>query len=196
MMKATHHEDWKAAFDMPHNREQALAVIAAWAQPGCMTFSADRCARVYECLTSSKPRELLPTVMLVGVQGWVYVDELGRHGFFGTQEDARTAGYSAVLEELLRRLDRHEVPELKGRGMNIIELLDNVGHTRLKFQYLHECVSRIVTSGRGRNAHTAISFGTTEANPGDFVSPGLPQRIGIIVWMDREDFERAVRGEA
>lgn len=68
--------------------------------------------------------------------------------------------------------------------MNIIEFLDEVGHTNLKHQYLHECVQGAVQ----RRGHTQVKFGTTEITPNDLLNP---QRIGVIVWMDREHFERA-----
>lgn len=37
-------------FDMPETAEQAVAVIAAWGDPGTKTFSADRAKRCAELL--------------------------------------------------------------------------------------------------------------------------------------------------
>ena len=68
--------------------------------------------------------------------------------------------------------------------MNIIQLLDEVGHTKLTFQYLHECVVRATSTRGGTN----VTFGTTEMTPADLVS--TPRKVGVVVWMPIEDFER------
>ena len=72
--------------------------------------------------------------------------------------------------------------------MNIIQFLDAVGHTKLTFQYLHECIGGAKKIGRRRDGAVEVRFGTKEMSVSDVISP---QRIGVIVWMDRADFERA-----
>lgn len=69
--------------------------------------------------------------------------------------------------------------------MNIVEFLDRVGHTKLGFQILNTSITN-VTQGRG---HAKVTFGTTQFSPGDLL--GTPRRVGVVVWMDHADYERA-----
>lgn len=69
--------------------------------------------------------------------------------------------------------------------MNIVEFLDSVGHTRLRFQVLHDCISG-ATRKRG---FTEVRFGTSELDPSDLI--GNPRRVGFVVWMDRADYDAA-----
>lgn len=69
--------------------------------------------------------------------------------------------------------------------MNIVEFLDEVGHTKLKFQYLHDCIQ----GATRRKGFTEVRFGTAELDPSDLI--GMPRRVGVVVWMDRAEFERA-----
>jgi hypothetical protein len=72
--------------------------------------------------------------------------------------------------------------------MNIVQFLDEVGQTKLTFQYLHECIAGAKKIGRRNDGAVEVRFGTKEMAVSDVISP---QRIGVIVWMDREEFERA-----
>lgn len=74
--------------------------------------------------------------------------------------------------------------------MNIIEILDEVGHTKLEFQYLHECWKNVKTSGARGRQHTLITFGTQVVGPADFT--GGAKKVGVIVWMPAEDLQRAL----
>lgn len=79
--------------------------------------------------------------------------------------------------------------------MNIVQLLDNVGHTKLSFQWLHECVTnaRAVGRGTGRerlrvSAATSVTFQTEAMQPADLIR--TPKNVGLIIWIPRADFER------
>lgn len=72
--------------------------------------------------------------------------------------------------------------------MNVVELLDEVGHTKLTCQYIHECATNAQELGRGRDKHTKVTFGTHNFAVSDMLHP---TKVGLIVWMDRADFERA-----
>lgn len=72
--------------------------------------------------------------------------------------------------------------------MNVIELLDEVGHTKLTCQYIHQCVKGARQVGRGRDSHTQVTFGTQDFAVSDVLQP---TKVGLIVWMDRADWERA-----
>lgn len=69
--------------------------------------------------------------------------------------------------------------------MNIIEFLDSVGHTRLTFQMLHDCIS----SAKQARGYCNVTFGTAELAPSDLI--GTPRKVGVIIWMDNSDYERA-----
>lgn len=69
--------------------------------------------------------------------------------------------------------------------MNIIEFLDSVGHTRLRFQLLHDCMS----GATKRKGFTEVRFGTSELAPSDLI--GNPRRVGFVVWMDKADYDAA-----
>jgi hypothetical protein len=69
--------------------------------------------------------------------------------------------------------------------MNIIEFLDEVGHTKLRFQFLHGCLRGAKSIMRGKAVE--VSFATNEFAVSDVINP---TKVGIVVWMDREDFER------
>lgn len=92
-----HFRPWHAGSDMPHNREQALAVLAAWSTPGVMSFGAERCKRVHECLTSATPKTLPPAVRLHGGVGWQWGDAEGWHGCYASSTEAFDAGYLVQL---------------------------------------------------------------------------------------------------
>ena len=70
--------------------------------------------------------------------------------------------------------------------MNIIQFLDEVGHTKLCFQMLHECV---LGATKRKAGFTEVRFATKELQVSDLM--GHPRRVGVIVWMDFEDYERA-----
>lgn len=72
--------------------------------------------------------------------------------------------------------------------MNIVQFLDEVGHTRLRFQYLHECLGGVKSLGRRKPGAVEVRFGTKEMAVSDALDP---KRVAVIVWMDREDFDRA-----
>ena len=76
--------------------------------------------------------------------------------------------------------------------MNIVEFLDEVGHTKLCYQMLHHAVDK-VTQGRDRT--TKVTFSTKEAAPVDFLQhgAGTSGKVGMVVWMPREDYERAFK---
>lgn len=97
MKNDPHFKPWSAGSDTPHNREQALAVLAEWAKPGVMTFSSSRCARIHECLTTPTPRTLPPAVRMLAGLGWQWGDADGWHGKYDYPEDAFQAGYEAQL---------------------------------------------------------------------------------------------------
>lgn len=90
------HLPFDPAFDMPHNREQALAVIKAWGSPSCATFSAERASRVYECLVSDTP-SVLPPALSFGrhLGGWAWGHADGWHGGFNSKDTALRAAMSA-----------------------------------------------------------------------------------------------------
>lgn len=69
--------------------------------------------------------------------------------------------------------------------MNIIEFLDEAGASRLSFQFLPECI-RGASKCRGG---TEVRFGTGALDPSDLI--GKPRRVGVIVWVPLQDFERA-----
>lgn len=92
-MKYPKIRDWDPAFDMPHDREQALAVLKAWASPSTMTFSSERCARVLECLTYIAPRVLRPALSCSYGTGWSFGTKDGWFGSFATKEEALDAAY-------------------------------------------------------------------------------------------------------
>lgn len=71
--------------------------------------------------------------------------------------------------------------------MNIIQFLDEVGHTKLTFQVLNECIKGATT----RRGHTEVRFGTQMISPNDLIGP--PSKVGIILWMSKEDFDRAAK---
>lgn len=100
-MKDDHHfRAWQPAFDMPHNREQALAVIKAWSSASCMTFSSERCKRVYECLSNAVPSPLPPATRYLPGLGWQWGDADGWHGNFSSNAEAFSAGYAAALRKV------------------------------------------------------------------------------------------------
>jgi hypothetical protein len=70
--------------------------------------------------------------------------------------------------------------------MNIVQFLDEVGHTKLNFQLLHDCIN----GANQRRGYTEVKFGTTQIAPGDLI--GEPRKVGIILWMDKAEYDRAV----
>jgi len=75
--------------------------------------------------------------------------------------------------------------------MNIINFLDEAGGSRLNFQLLPQCV----IGATRRKKFTEIRFGTNALEPSDLIS-GKPRNVGVIVWIPREDYERAVKAAA
>lgn len=69
--------------------------------------------------------------------------------------------------------------------MNIIQFLDEVGHTKLQFQLLHDCIK----GAKQCRGHVEVRFGTNEIAPGDLI--GQPRRVGVVVWMDKAEYDRA-----
>ena len=45
--------EFQPAFDMPATAKQALAVIQAWGDPSCMTFSVSRCKAAWKLLSDA-----------------------------------------------------------------------------------------------------------------------------------------------
>jgi len=70
--------------------------------------------------------------------------------------------------------------------MNIVQFLDEVGHTKLHFQLLHDCIN----GASQRRGYTEVKFGTTHFAPSDLI--GEPRKVGIILWMDKAEYDRAV----
>lgn len=70
--------------------------------------------------------------------------------------------------------------------MNIINFLDEAGGSRLKFQMLPQCI----LGATKRKKFTEVRFGTEAIEPSDLI--GKPRNVGVIVWIPREDYERAV----
>jgi hypothetical protein len=75
--------------------------------------------------------------------------------------------------------------------MNIINFLDEAGGSRLKFQILPDCV---IGATKRRAGFTEVRFGTEAIEPCDLM--GKPRNVGVIVWIPREDYERAVAAVA
>lgn len=90
---------WEAAFDMPHNSEQALAVLRAWSREGCLTFSHGRCARAYECLSNERPRKINPQIAYGRhLDGWAFGVEDGWFGGYHCEQEAINAGLQYMRE--------------------------------------------------------------------------------------------------
>ena len=76
--------------------------------------------------------------------------------------------------------------------MNIVEFLDEVGHTKLCCQMLHHAVVKV---SQGRGGATKVTFSTKQVAPVDFLQhgAGTSGKVGMVVWMPREDYERAMK---
>ena len=72
-------------------------------------------------------------------------------------------------------------------NMNIVEFLDEVGHTKLQFQLLQNAMTNI-TSVRGGSK---ITFMTAQLSPAHVATH--TGKVGMVVWVDREDYERAMQ---
>lgn len=66
----------------------------------------------------------------------------------------------------------------------------------IKFQYLHQCVTNVRTVERvGKKRvprHTLVTFATQECEPSNFLGRGEMDQVGIVVWIPREDYNKAV----
>ena len=67
----------------------------------------------------------------------------------------------------------------------------------LKFQYLHQCVTSVRTVERqGKKRvprHTLVTFATQECEPSNFIGGrGETDTVGIVVWIEREDYNKAM----
>jgi hypothetical protein len=87
---------WNAVFDMPHTREQAIAVIGKWGD-GAMTYSNARAKRCYELLTEDKPKQYPVQILMVVTfdRGWEYVTKEGHFGYFETWQQAQNEALKA-----------------------------------------------------------------------------------------------------
>jgi hypothetical protein len=70
--------------------------------------------------------------------------------------------------------------------VNIIAFLDEAGGSRLKFQMLPSCI----LGATKRKKFTEVRFGTEALEPCDLIEK--PRNVGVIVWIPREDYERAM----
>lgn len=72
------------------------------------------------------------------------------------------------------------------------KVLEDIGSAQVKFQMLDQCLTGATTKGKGKNQHTEVRIATTAVTPGDFL--GRPsETLGIIVWVNREDWKESVR---
>ena len=76
--------------------------------------------------------------------------------------------------------------------MGIIELLENIGEDNLRLQYVNN--SFLTSKDKKRTKDTEITFATSEINTTQLCSN--TGKVGIIVWVDREDYNNSLsRGE-
>lgn len=71
---------------------------------------------------------------------------------------------------------------------SLIELLEVVGLENVTVQALHECATGATMKKGG---DTEVKFITGEITPGDMV--GKMCRTALIVWMDAEKFDKALK---
>lgn len=72
----------------------------------------------------------------------------------------------------------------------MLEVINKVGIENMSFQKLSDCASgQISTNKKGV---TTISFKTDAVSCGDFVT-GRAKRIGIILWLDTEKLNEALK---
>lgn len=68
----------------------------------------------------------------------------------------------------------------------MVSLVSFLGDEKIKFQVMHKCA----TSVSLKRNHSKVAFETEQDNiqPADLMT-GKPNRYGILIWVDREDFE-------
>lgn len=72
--------------------------------------------------------------------------------------------------------------------MNIIELLDEVGHTNIKLQLLNFSITRAAIRAKITN----VTFTTNELSPADILCRDEAGKVGMILWMTWADYNRAL----
>lgn len=75
--------------------------------------------------------------------------------------------------------------------MTISDVLKAVGDDRILVQSLAECLTNITTNKKGVSR---ITFETREATANDFMRG--TNRVGLVVWIERSDWEEKARGGA
>jgi len=72
--------------------------------------------------------------------------------------------------------------------MGIVELLNSVGEDNIRLQFVNS--SFISAKDKKRTQDTEITFATAETNTNELV--GGTGKVGIVVWVDRDDYNKVM----
>jgi len=77
--------------------------------------------------------------------------------------------------------------------MTIGKLLKKIDPDRVGFQFIHEAFIRSKVKNKSRESeYVEVTFGTTEVKVEEFVT-FTPSKIGIVLWVDFEDYRKALK---
>ncbi len=76
------------------------------------------------------------------------------------------------------------------------EVLEAVGGDNYKFQTLANAATGGKMRGKGRDQYLELTFGTKCATLSEVGILGTPTKIGVVVWVDAERWDNAIRSIA
>lgn len=72
----------------------------------------------------------------------------------------------------------------------MVSLINYLGDEKIKFQIVHNSIDgQVKLIDKGAGTRFTMATESTNLHPGDFLPKSKPRKIGLLLWVDPDDFE-------